>query len=116
MTMHTPGPWTIKEDINRIEIVGPFDVRVFRYAYAAGTKTIEDVMAGFGFEQEQIPEVVANNARQMADIRLMCASPELFEACKGALASGAIADCGCNCGKCYRCKLVAAIAKAEKSN
>lgn len=78
---HTPGPWVIEEEPLRIEVcAGDYAVvSQHRYAYCSTHMgSIADVMSGRGFDPEDRPEVIAGNARQMADLRLIAAAPELL--------------------------------------
>jgi hypothetical protein len=79
----TPGPWRVVEQEK-----WPFDIGVVsddgalftvpRHAYSTAQNTLEDVMAGVGFRPDERQDVIEENARQIANARLIAAAPSLY--------------------------------------
>lgn len=87
---HTPGPWKLSQSTQF-----PFDLVVHAsgeeilsmrlWAHASGQKTPADAMDGVGFKGDERNQVRAALARQVADLTLASAAPDLLEALKGAI-------------------------------
>lgn len=86
---HTPGPWELEQ-----QPTWPWDLCVSwgdevvitarRWAHSTSQKTVADVLAGkhMGKDREK---AAAMNQRQLANLRLISAAPELLEALRGLL-------------------------------
>lgn len=82
MIKHTPGPLFVKNDekhtISIVDGKGRVVHGEYRQAWSSSQKTVEDVMTGRHMN-DQCAAVEAN-ARQLADMYLRAAGPELFDA------------------------------------
>ena len=89
---HTPGPLFVRQPESfpfDIQIVGAKEDVVFfesRYSYSTKQETVEDVMRGYGFPLDQRDAVIAANERQLADMHLRAAAPDLLKALKNCVA------------------------------
>lgn len=88
---HTPGPLFVVH-VDKY----PFDIQIQdahgnvihqepRYAHSTQARSIADVMSGVGFRGKEKDEAVAANARQLADICLRAAAPDLLEALRSTI-------------------------------
>lgn len=81
---HTPGPLFVRQpesfpfDIQIVDAKGEVAFRESRYAYSTKQETVEDVMQGHGFPFDQRDAVIAENGRQLADMHLRAAAPDLL--------------------------------------
>lgn len=85
---HTPGPFTVRQPDS-----WPFDIEVVnangdvvwserRYAHSTKQKNLTDCLYAVGFDRDERPDVMAGIERQLADIHLRAAAPDLLEALK----------------------------------
>lgn len=83
---HTPGPLFVRQpemfpfDVEIVEASGNVVFQESRCALSTKQKTVEDVMQGHGFPVDQRDAVIAANERQVADMTLLAAAPDLLEA------------------------------------
>lgn len=87
-TKHTPGPLRVVVDQKF-----PFNLRIVnqdgetvaderRASYSTANRTIEDVMTARGLPPEDKPIAIEANERQLADMHLRAAGPDLLAAAK----------------------------------
>lgn len=83
---HTPGPLTVRQPD-----AWPFDIEVVntdgdvvwserRFAHSTKQKNLTDCLYAVGFDRDERPAVIAGIERQLADIHLRAAAPDLLEA------------------------------------
>lgn len=89
---HTPGPLFVRQPESLpfdIQIVDAKEDVVFcesRHAYSTKQETVEDVMQGYGFPLDLRDAAIAANERQLADMNLRAAAPDLLKALKDCVA------------------------------
>lgn len=87
-TRHTPGPLHVDTDkrfpfdLLLVDATGNIIARESRYAYSTKQKTVEDVMTGRYLDPDIRVDAVLANERQLADMVLRAAAPELLELIK----------------------------------
>ncbi len=87
-TQHTPGPWTIADDLDRIECIGIY----------GGTQLVAEIRDP---ETIKLDERAVEEAMMRSNAHLIAAAPELLEALR--LAQNKIAYLSTKLGK--RCPL-----------
>lgn len=94
-TKHTPGPLFVRNiDPNSVQIVDSNGEVVHsepRCAYSSKHRTAKDAMEARNFDKEWKQQAIDANARQLADMHLRAAGPELLDAVDLVLASFAYA-------------------------
>lgn len=89
---HTPGPLVVRQpemfpfDVEIVEASGNVVFQESRCAFSTKQKTVEDVMQGHGFPVDQRDAVIAANERQLADMHLRAAAPDLLKALEDCVA------------------------------
>lgn len=89
---HTPGPWLVEmpQEWPFSILIEPNIIRMDRYAYGTGNKSLEDVRSAASFPHKNREHISAKIAEQEANARLIAASPDMLEAlieCRGLLAA-----------------------------
>jgi len=85
-TKYMPGPFTVTQPE-----VWPFDIEVIgpdgnlawserRYAHVSRQNSVDECMRAVGFPYDERPEIESRLKRQLADVTLRAAAPELLEA------------------------------------
>ena len=81
-TKHTPGPLFVDNSnqysVCIVDSKGECVSQEPRYAYSSKQETVEDVMTG-RYMGKSMQEAIEGNARQLADMRLRAAAPDLLE-------------------------------------
>jgi hypothetical protein len=112
---HTPGPFFVRQpDVwpFDIEVVGPDGDVAWserRVAHSARQKNLTDCMFAVGFDHDRRPGIIASLERQLADIYVRAAAPDLLEALSELLAHTSFMGIASH----YDDMARAAIAKAE---